>query len=156
MKERNTIQRKLTLRAVQMMDCHPTAEEVYRWVSQEHPDISLATVYRNLNTLAQRGEIQRLQVPGGADRFDRTAVPHYHLSCSGCGCFIDLDIPYLEGLNQQVSQMSRCRVEAHQIVFQGLCAHCAAADRPGDTSRQGGESSLTGERSDAGISQRAI
>ena len=47
MKERNTIQRQLTLQAVRELACHPTAEEVYRYVSARRPDVSLATVYRN-------------------------------------------------------------------------------------------------------------
>lgn len=36
---------------------HPTAETVYLDIKQEFPNISLGTVYRNLNLLAEMGEI---------------------------------------------------------------------------------------------------
>ena len=66
--KRKTIQRALTLRAVQTMQSHPTADEVYEAVSAEHPNISRGTVYRNLNQLSEDGEIREMEVPGGADR----------------------------------------------------------------------------------------
>ena len=67
---RNTVQRAMTLEAVRRLHAHPTAEEVYRQVAAEHPSVSRATVYRNLNQLAAQGEILRVPVPTGADHFD--------------------------------------------------------------------------------------
>ena len=49
---------------------HPTAEDVYASLKQENPRLSLGTVYRNLSQLAERGEINRLKMPNGGDRFD--------------------------------------------------------------------------------------
>ena len=59
--KRNTIQRTLVLEAVNRLRFHPTAEEIYDDVIREHPHISKATVYRNLNQLAEDREIQSWQ-----------------------------------------------------------------------------------------------
>ena len=69
MERRNTIQRQLVADAVCRLD-HPQAEEVYELVAREHPHISKATVYRNLNLLAEDGTIGKLHLCEGADRFD--------------------------------------------------------------------------------------
>ena len=124
MKERNTIQRQLTLQAVRELACHPTAEEVYRYVSARRPDVSLATVYRNLNMLSARGDITKVQMPDMADRFDHNTHPHYHLHSIRCGAFRDLEIPYQELLDQQAAGSSGYQIVSHQIVFQGLCPSC--------------------------------
>ena len=70
---------------------HPTAETVYMSIKDEFPNISLGTVYRNLSLLSDLGEIQKITVSGGPDRFDGNPAPHYHFSCRECGCVMDLD-----------------------------------------------------------------
>ena len=79
---------------------HPTAETVYMSIKDEFPNISLGTVYRNLSLLSDLGEIQKITVSGGPDRFDGNPAPHYHFSCRECGCVMDLDMPSQEQLNQ--------------------------------------------------------
>ena len=57
MQTRNTIQRQIVLQAVNQMHNHPTADAIYAVIAAQHPTISKATVYRNLNQLAAQGEI---------------------------------------------------------------------------------------------------
>ena len=71
---------------------HPTAETVYLNIRREFPNISLGTVYRNLNLLAEIGEIQKLSPGIGPDRFDGNPAPHYHFICRHCGCVMDLTL----------------------------------------------------------------
>ena len=47
------------------MKTHPTADEVYRQVTAAHPSVSKATVYRNLNILAQRYAFQASETGAG-------------------------------------------------------------------------------------------
>ncbi|MEI3230350.1 MAG: transcriptional repressor [Gordonibacter pamelaeae] len=61
---------------------HPTSADVYEGVRERHPNISRATVYRNLGVLAHRGEVLRVEVPNGADRYDFFNKPHYHASAA--------------------------------------------------------------------------
>ena len=60
---RNTIQRALVLEAVQSLHNHPTSADVYEVVRARHPNISRATVYRNLGVLANRGKCCGLKFP---------------------------------------------------------------------------------------------
>lgn len=83
--KRSTIQRKLTLEAVNSLHCHATVEEVYEEVSKEHPSVSRTTVYRNLKDLSDSGEIRKINNSGGADRFDHIVEKHYHVRCDKCG-----------------------------------------------------------------------
>ena len=58
--ERMTGQRRLILEAVLRADDHPTAMQVYERVAASMPNVSLTTVYRNLNLLVETGEIRRI------------------------------------------------------------------------------------------------
>ena len=65
-------QRELVMQTVQQLCDHPTAEEIYDKAAQECPNLSLGTVYRNLNSLVEAGRVRRVSIPGKADRFDHT------------------------------------------------------------------------------------
>ncbi len=120
---RNTIQRNLVLSAVRALPQHPTAEEIYQAILIDYPAISRATVYRNLNLLAQNSEIRRVQVADGADRFDYDCRPHYHIRCRRCGRVFDRQIPYQPQLSGSLSDDGFV-VESHDIVFAGICPAC--------------------------------
>lgn len=120
---RNTIQKSLILSALQALD-HPTAEQVYAFVVQQNPQVSKGTVYRNLNALVSRGELRRVQLPAGADVYDLTCRPHYHIRCTGCGRVADVELDYLRDLVDRVGSSSGFLIEEHDIWFHGLCADC--------------------------------
>jgi len=61
-------QRELIRQTVQHSPEHLTADQVYEQLKTEHATLSLGTVYRNLNLLAEQGVIRRIPVSGGADR----------------------------------------------------------------------------------------
>jgi len=121
---RNTIQCALVLEAVNKLRCHATADEIYDELMKEHPSISRATVYRNLQRLCESGEIRRLEVPGGADRFDHVPQEHYHVRCTGCGRVFDVDMGYIAGLEQSVKDTHGFMLTGHDIVFKGICPEC--------------------------------
>lgn len=124
MEKRNTIQKKLVLETVRKLHSHPSAEQVYDCVSAEHPTISKATVYRNLNSLVEDGLLQKIAMPCEADRFDDTVEEHYHLRCLGCNQVMDLPMEYQRELNEKAAQNSECTIEAHNLLFIGWCKHC--------------------------------
>ena len=104
---------------------HPSAEMVYQALRQDHPDISLATVYRNLAHFRQQGLIRSLGVVEGAERFDADTHPHVHFICHACGSVLDL--PELElptALSRQAQRVCGCQVEGCQLTFTGLCKSC--------------------------------
>ena len=86
----------------QPYDGHVSADEVYDVIAAERPNISRATVYRNLNRLAEMGKIRKIEVPGGADRFEHWSHKHYHVRCEKCGRIFDVDMPYMEDLEARI------------------------------------------------------
>ena len=121
---RNTPQRQIILEALQTLHRHPTAEEVYQAVHDKHPSISKATVYRNLQQFAEKGEIAPVLIPGSPMRFDDRLCQHYHFHCSHCGQVMDVDIDYLTHINQAVRERYGFIVDQHDVVFKGVCAKC--------------------------------
>lgn len=124
---RNTIQRALVLEAVRSLHDHPTSADVYDVVREKYPSISRATVYRNLSVLASRGDVLRVEVPNGADRYDFFNEPHYHAKCRVCGRIVDVDMPYEANIAAKVTNAHGFAIEGHEIIFDGVCADCSAA-----------------------------
>ena len=124
MTRHNTIQRSLVLDAVNRLKSHATADEVYAEVAATHPNISKATVYRNLNLLSEMGMIRKLEIPGGADRFDHICKEHCHVKCEKCGRVFDIDIPYIDGLENRVENRNGFEITGYDILFRGICPDC--------------------------------
>ncbi len=121
MKKRNTKQKEIILQAVRSSCIHPTAEEVYLEVNKIDPKISVSTVYRNLQEMAEDGLIEKLIDKFGINRFDGMNCKHYHFVCTNCDKIFDLGIPYNEDIN---SLVKKHHVDCHSIVFRGICNDC--------------------------------
>ena len=119
---RNTRQRQLVLEAVRARMDHPSADEIYLDVRRMDARISRGTVYRNLNILAESGEIAHVEAPS-ADRYDLRAEPHYHLYCLSCGAVADAPLPYQREDDRRVAEMG-FKIRCHQTIFEGLCPAC--------------------------------
>ena len=117
--------RNAILEVLRMTDTHPSAEMVHEMLQEEHPDISLATVYRNLSRFKNQGLIQSVATVRGIERFDANTNPHVHFICTGCDAILDLhQIEVPEALNSSVEQNSGCQVQSCQLSFTGLCSNC--------------------------------
>ena len=117
---------------------HPTAEELYLSLREKGEEISLATVYRALRSLADEGLATVLPL-APADRFDPTTHPHYHFHCLKCDRVYDLDLPYKPELDQTIEELG-FSVYHHTLVFHGLCPACREKERRTDAEDDGGES----------------
>lgn len=122
--ERNTIQRSLVFEAVNKLRCHPTADEVYDLIVQNHANISKATVYRNLNHLSQMGRIQKIEIPGGPDRFDYRCDAHYHIRCDKCGKVFDVDMECITDLKERIKDSHGFLLTGCDVFFWGICPEC--------------------------------
>ena len=122
---RDTPQRKL-IRAI-LLGCsdHPTAETVYARARAENPSIGFGTVYRNLSVLADDGEILRLPIPGGADRFDGTVADHGHYYCHRCGEFGDIPT----GAVAARLAPDGFSVDGLLLIATGCCAACREQEK---------------------------
>lgn len=103
---------------------HPTADMVYQHVREQYPKVSLGTVYRNLNLLAELGEVNKLTCGDGCDRFDGNIKPHYHVVCTTCNSVYDLNIEPLDHINVIAGANFAGKIEGHTTLFYGTCEHC--------------------------------
>ena len=125
--KRYSRQRELIYAALCQTDEHPTAEMVYRWLKPENPSLSLGTVYRNLNLLADEGAIRRMAFP--VERYDAKTAPHPHFCCDECGSVYDLDLPYDQEVDRRARMASGHDVTGHQVTFHGVCAQCRRTEK---------------------------
>jgi Fur family peroxide stress response transcriptional regulator len=116
--------RNAILTCVKETHLHPSADMVHEMLQPEHPDISLATVYRNLSLFKQQGLIQSVGIVGGIERFDGNTEPHVHFICNECHAILDLpQIPIPEELLSSAATQGG-QVESCTLSFTGRCQAC--------------------------------
>lgn len=128
---RFTEQRAAVYRYLAGTDVHPTADEVFFAVREDLPGISLATVYKNLETLVGCGLAMKLTFPDESARYDGCTDPHHHARCLVCGSVTDVpgEIPAheLEGLRERSRGFT---VTGYHLQLSGYCAQCVPEGGP--------------------------
>ena len=120
--KRYSRQRELIYEALRQTEQHPTAEMIYQWLKPANPSLSLGTVYRNLNLLADEGAIRRMAFP--VERYDAKTMPHPHFCCDQCGAVYDLHLPYDAELDRQALLASGHDVTGHEVDLHVICTKC--------------------------------
>ncbi len=121
---RNTRQRQAIFELLKDTDCHPTAHWIYEQVRLQIPHISLGTVYRDLKTLKQMGDILELDFAGNTTRFDGNTSRHYHFYCQRCNRIYDIQEPVDMDIDKRVAEKNGFKVFSHRMDFFGLCLDC--------------------------------
>jgi Fur family ferric uptake transcriptional regulator/Fur family peroxide stress response transcriptional regulator len=121
---RMTRQKKIILELLRATDAHPTAEWIYEKARERIPEISLGTVYRNLNLLKELGEIMELSFGGAYKCYDGVPSNHYHYRCRICQRVYDVDMPVLDQLSALTETRDGHRIETHRLEFSGVCKAC--------------------------------
>lgn len=119
-----------------VLDClrgtteHPTAEWIYARLKPVYPDLSLATVYRNLNQLEEAGLIRSMGSVNGQERYDANVRPHPHVVCTRCGRMVDVEeLPFSEETVHWVEETTGFRIESTSLRFSGLCGECREKEK---------------------------
>ena len=123
--QRYSRKRQAILRCLQNTYSHPTADQLFVQLRDEFPDLSLATVYRNLASLKAAGVIRSVGVIEGNERFDANVTPHPHAVCSKCGKVTDifaLDVPC--NLISSAEAESGYSISEITVQFSGICKDC--------------------------------
>jgi Fe2+ or Zn2+ uptake regulation protein len=127
---RKTRQRDLILKTLRSTKSHPTADWIYEKVKKEMPNISLGTVYRNLGTLKEMGEILELNYGSKFSRFDGNPENHYHFVCTRCGKVTDIEgCSVNKQLDETVARENGVEVFFHRTEFYGLCRDCKEEEK---------------------------
>ena len=123
--EKQFRKRNAILSYLQATNEHPSAEMVYMGLKKDCPDISLATVYRNLALFRIQGLVQSVGTVKGIERFDGNVEPHVHFVCSKCGSILDLpEVEAPAALCHAVEDGCGGKVEICHLSFTGVCKNC--------------------------------
>ncbi len=111
-------------------DKHENAEGLYLTLKDRGHNLSLSTVYLNLNVLKDAGLIREFKGATGESVFDSNVSPHHHLICKSCGRVIDLPNPKIAGetpkqfLKRHAETVSGWRVDEPNLDLFGDCPEC--------------------------------
>jgi Fe2+ or Zn2+ uptake regulation protein len=119
-----TIQRRALLEAVLDRDDHPTTNQVFEAVRVRNPQISRATVHRNLETLSEMGVITKTCHTGGVARYDARVDIHHHLICLRCNSIVDIDDENLSSLTIPDTSAFGFEVSDFRVQLRGICRTC--------------------------------
>jgi Fe2+ or Zn2+ uptake regulation protein len=120
---RNTRQLKVVWDAVKTDKTHPTADQIYDKVRKRLPNISLGTVYRNLQKLVADEKLQIVML-GRSQHFDPLVGPHQHFICEVCDRVFDVVIEGENELKPAKLPHEGFKVTSHQLAFFGTCKRC--------------------------------
>ncbi len=100
---------------------HPSAKWVYEQLKEDHPDLSLGTVYRNISLFKENGKAVAVANILGEERLDGDTSPHAHLVCKCCGKIEDIEMPPFD-LNDKLNGFNTDFVA---VTYFGTCAKCS-------------------------------
>lgn len=123
---RITPQRHAILEYLVLSKSHPTADEIYKSLANNFPNMSVATVYNNLRVFLGVGLIKELTYGDASSRFDFVTHDHYHVICNECGKIVDFHYPGLEEVEQLASHITGFKVDSHRLEVYGTCPTCTA------------------------------
>lgn len=121
--QRFTDQRAAVYRFLLGTTDHPTADEVFTAVRADIADISLATVYKALETLVSCNLAVKLSYGDDSARYDARTDDHCHSRCVRCGQVRDVHGQMPEIL-PQIEPGGGFRVQGYRVEVIGLCHAC--------------------------------
>lgn len=121
---RNTKQLEVIWDAIKDDTSHPTADQVYARVRERFPNVSLGTVYRNLQKLVADEKLQVLML-GRSQHFDPLVTRHQHFICEKCGRVFDVLVDTRDEIKPAKLPHAGFKVTSHQIAFYGACKQCS-------------------------------
>lgn len=117
-------QRENVRKGLEKFCIHPTAEELYMQLKPGNPNLSLATVYRNLNQLSDQGQIKKIEGLSGQVHYDHNINEHFHIICVNCNRIADLPPESANSVKEILEKESDFEIISYDIVVKGLCSKC--------------------------------
>jgi Fur family ferric uptake transcriptional regulator len=120
--------RRAVIELLGRQDCCLTAQEIFDGLRDERRAVGIASVYRVLDILGDKGFVQRIDVGAGMARFEpvhRSGEHHHHLVCEDCGKVEAFADEGLERALRKVEGRTGYSVAGHDVVLRGACESCA-------------------------------
>ena len=104
---------------------HPSAEKIHKNLVTLFPTMSLATVYKTIDTFKEIGLVQELNIDKSNFRYDANTIPHPHIICLNCRKVEDLDTSILDNIYRNIQDSCGYKIITHQLYFYGYCPECS-------------------------------
>ena len=124
-----TPQRLAVYSALVTTKSHPSAEAIHKMLIADNPSISLATVYKTLDSFKTAGLIKELNFCFEYSNYDADMSDHQHIVCTKCCHVFDVYYKPDEAMREDVEKESGFKINDEQIVFYGICPECAASSK---------------------------
>lgn len=124
---RVTAQRAAISRALATTTRFRSAQELHKDLQRQGHRVGLATVYRELQSLVQAGEIDSLVTPAGETIFRRCGSTghHHHLVCRSCSTSVEIASDEVEAWAQEAARSHGFSGVIHVAELYGLCEACS-------------------------------
>jgi len=119
-----TPQRLAIFQVLSNTTSHPSAETIYNSLQENYPTMSLATVYKTLDSFKRNHLIQEINVGEDSFRYDATTDSHPHIICTKCHGVFDMESDYLKDVRKHISKETDFKLTGEQLYFYGVCPTC--------------------------------
>ena len=126
---RFTAQRQLIVELLEEAEGHPNAEQLYQLAHQRDESVSLATVYRTLNVLAEAGLLDLRYFPSDHEHKHYELVTeeeHYHFTCRECRQVIEFESELVDAVKRELEARMGVSAFSACVCIEGLCPVCRA------------------------------
>lgn len=124
---RTTRQRRAVALILADLDSFASAQEIHDTLKRRGESIGLSTVYRNLQSLAESGEVDALRKDDGEVLYRRcSSGHHHHLVCRSCGTTVEVEGPTVEKWADRTASEHGFVDISHTLEIFGTCADCAS------------------------------
>ena len=124
---RNGVARRAVVELLGRQDCCLTAQDIFDRLRAEGRRVGIASIYRVLDLLTDKGLLQRIDVGAGTARFEPVLASgehHHHLVCEDCGTVEAFADDELERALHRVEGRTGYSIVGHDVVLRGACKNC--------------------------------
>lgn len=102
---------------------HPCAKTLYETLKPDYPNLSLATVYRNISYFKEKGMVISVATVDGEERIDANTSPHAHFICNCCKGVYDVFDSQTAQTTDSLTKQG-FKIDNSTVNFYGLCYKC--------------------------------
>ena len=104
---------------------HMSIEELFAKIKKKFPAVSLATIYKNINAMMDKGFISEVQIPNQKSKYELVKPSHSHVVCQKCGKVEDISLD-LDSIAHKAANLTHYQINEEALVLSGICPACKA------------------------------
>lgn len=123
-----TYKLKVTPQRLEIVDIlykngHLNIDDLYKNLKIKFPSLSLATIYKNINTMCEKLFLSEVKIPNSKSVYELSKSEHSHVICSNCNNIMDIQLD-TSSIYTQAQTLSNFKLKHSSIILNGLCPNC--------------------------------